>query len=182
MERDVILYAAVSVDGYLADERGGVDWLKGHGTQPDSPDGFEEFMDEVDTLIMGRVTYEQVKTELSPDVWPYAGKECYVVTGQMLEDTGEVTFWPGDVWELVFLLKQRPGKAIWLVGGAKLVKSFMEQELIDQYRISTMPAILGKGIPLFLPGDYGERLILDRTEVTDGIVMNVYFNRAQDQE
>ena len=105
-----------------------------------------------------------------------------MVTSQFLEDTDEVTFWPGDVWELVFLLKQRTGKAIWLVGGAKLLKSFMEQELVDQYWISTLPVILGKGMPLFLPGDYSERLILDRTLVWDGGVTNVYFNRAENAE
>ena len=68
------------------------------------------------------------------------------------------------------------------MGGAKLLKSFMEQELVDQYWISTLPVILGKGMPLFLPGDYGERLILDRTLVWDGVVTNVYFNRAENAE
>ena len=181
MEREVILYIGVSVDGYLADADGGVDWMKGHGAE-EGDGGYQAFYETVDTLIMGRATYEQVKTQLSPDSWPYEGKECSVVTSQFLEDTDEVTFWPGDVWELVFLLKQRSGKAIWLVGGAKLLKSFMEQELVDQYWISTLPVILGKGMPLFLPGDYGERLILDRTLVWDGVVTNVYFNRAENAE
>ncbi len=181
MEREVILYIGVSVDGYLADADGGVDWMKGHGAE-EGDGGYQAFYETVDTLIMGRATYEQVKTQLSPDSWPYEGKECYVVTSQFLEDTDEVTFWPGDVWELVFLLKQRTGKAIWLVGGAKLLKSFMEQELVDQYWISTLPVILGKGMPLFLPGDYRERLILDRTLVWDGVVTNVYFNRAENAE
>ena len=68
------------------------------------------------------------------------------------------------------------------MGGAKLLKSFMEQELVDQYWISTLPVILGKGMPLFRPGDYRERLILDRTLVWDGVVTNVYFNRAENAE
>ncbi|MBS6952013.1 MAG: dihydrofolate reductase [Enterocloster asparagiformis] len=181
MERDVILYIGVSVDGYLADTSGGVGWMQGHGNEQ-GDGGYGEFLREVDTVIMGHATYRQVKTELSPDRWPYEGKECYVVSSQFLEDTDQVTFWPGDVWELVFLLKQRPGKAIWLVGGAKLLQSFMEQELVDQYWISTLPVILGKGMRLFLPGDYEERLILDRTMVWDGIVTNVYYNRAESEE
>ena len=181
MERDVILYIGVSVDGYLADTSGGGGWMQGHGNEQ-GDGGYGEFLREVDTVIMGHATYRQVKTELSPDRWPYEGKECYVVSSQFLEDTDQVTFWPGDVWELVFLLKQRPGKAIWLVGGAKLLQSFMEQELVDQYWISTLPVILGKGMRLFLPGDYEERLILDRTMVWDGIVTNVYYNRAESEE
>ena len=179
MERDVILYIGVSVDGYLADASGGVDWMKGHGVE-DCDDGYEDFYRQVDTLIMGRVTYEQVKTELSPEQWPYAGKDCYVVTSQFLEDTDEVTFWPGDLWELVYILKQQPGKHIWLLGGAKLLRSFMEQGLVDQYWISTLPVILGRGIPLFMPGDYSGRLILDRTDVRDGVVTSVYYNRAEE--
>ena len=178
MERDVILYIAASLDGYLADPEGKVDWLKGHGQEEGEDPGYLELAEQVDTVIMGRTTYEQVVKELSPDKWPYEGMDCYVVTSQFLEDTENVTFWPGDITELVYLLKQQPGKSIWLLGGARLLKNFMEQELVDQYWISTIPAILGQGIRLFMPGDYHQRLIYSRSFVHDGIITSVYYNRA----
>lgn len=178
MERDIILYIAASLDGYLADPEGKVDWLEGHGQEEGEDPGYQELLGQVDTVIMGRTTYEQVVKELSPDRWPYDGLDCYVVTSQFLEDTEKVTFWPGDIVELVYLLKQQPGKSIWLLGGARLLKNFMEQELVDQYWISTIPVILGQGIRLFQPGDYHQRLIYSKSSVHDGIITSIYYNRA----
>ena len=76
-----VLYLAVSVDGYLADERGGVSWLAGDGSEPDAPGSYPAFWDTVDAVVMGWTTYHQLVTELSPDRWPVSeGRPCYVVT------------------------------------------------------------------------------------------------------
>ena len=77
MERDVkmkkvVLYIAMSLDGYICDEEGQVDWLSGHGDD-DSEGSYENFIQNVDTVIMGRTTYQQVTSVLSPDTWPYDG-------------------------------------------------------------------------------------------------------------
>lgn len=178
MERDIILYIAASLDGYLADSQGKVDWLAGHGQEEGDNPGYLELLEQVDSVIMGRAAYEQAVKTLPPDKWPYDGLDCYVVTSRFLEDTENVTFWPGDIVELVYLLKQQPGKSIWLLGGAKLLKSFMERQLVDQYWISTVPVILGQGIRLFQPGDYRQRLIHSKSSVHDGIITSIYFNRA----
>ncbi len=161
----------------LKAEDGAVRTVKLSKEEGEDP-GYQELLGQVDTVIMGRTTYEQVVKELSPDRWPYDGLDCYVVTSQFLEDTEKVTFWPGDIVELVYLLKQQPGKSIWLLGGARLLKNFMEQELVDQYWISTIPVILGQGIRLFQPGDYHQRLIYSKSSVHDGIITSIYYNRA----
>lgn len=70
-----VLYLAMSVDGYIADERGGVNWLVGDGSEPDAPGGYPAFLDTVDAIIMGWTTYHQLVTELSPDSWPCRWKE-----------------------------------------------------------------------------------------------------------
>ena len=72
MEKSV-LYLAISVDGYLADEQGGVGWLVGDGSEPDAPGSYPAFLDTVDAIVMGWTTYHQLITELSPDSWPMKG-------------------------------------------------------------------------------------------------------------
>lgn len=178
MDREVILYAKASLDGFLADSQGQTDWLKGYGLEQEPDPGFQSLMDRVDTVIMGRITYEQMASRFLPDRWPYEGMECYVATTQFLEDTQQVTFWPGDLEELVFLLKQRPGKHIWLMGGARLIQGFLERELIDSYWISLAPVFLGEGIRLFPGGDYRQDLILDQVLEHDGMLTCIYYNRA----
>ena len=65
----IVLYLAVSLDGYLADEQGGVRWLTGDGSEPDAPGSYPAFLDTVDAIVMGWTTYHQLITELSPDIW-----------------------------------------------------------------------------------------------------------------
>lgn len=69
----IVLYLAMSVDGYIADEQGGVGWLGGDGSEPDAPGSYPAFYETVDTIVMGWTTYRQIVTELSPDSWPYEG-------------------------------------------------------------------------------------------------------------
>ena len=67
----VILYIAVSIDGYIADDRGAVDWISEQDENAKMEDTFTPFFSGVDTVIMGRKTYNQIVTELSPGQWPY---------------------------------------------------------------------------------------------------------------
>lgn len=74
--RKVILYIAMSIDGYIADEKGGVDWLAGDGSDKDNQGSFPRFIETVDIVILGYKTYYQIVTELSPDSWAYLGKRA----------------------------------------------------------------------------------------------------------
>ena len=76
----LVLYLAVSVDGYLADEQGGVGWLGGDGSEPENFGSYPAFYETVEVILMGWSTYHQIVTALSPDSWPYEGRPCYVVT------------------------------------------------------------------------------------------------------
>ena len=69
--RKVTLFIAMSLDGYIADSKGKVDWLEGQDENVESPDIYGEFIKDIDTVIMGRNTYDQIVTELSPDDWVY---------------------------------------------------------------------------------------------------------------
>jgi len=137
----------MSLDGFIADRNGSVDWLpEGEGDF-----GYSDFYETIDTLIMGRTTYDQI---LSFGIeWPYAGKKCYVFTNRDHPSDPNTEFLTGDILSFVHNLKSKPGKNIWLVGGAALANTFMEYSLIDEYWVTVIPVILGDGVRLFRDGN-----------------------------
>lgn len=143
--RQVVLYIAMSLDGYIADTEGGVGWLdRLEGGQA----GYAALLKETDTVVMGWNTYHQITTQLSPGAWPYEGLRCYVATHRPLADTPRARF-TADPCGLVRRLKAQPGKQIWLCGGANLAGQLLEAGLCDRLRLSVAPVVLGGGIPLF---------------------------------
>ena len=99
--RKVILYIAMSLDGYIADSGGGVGWLSEYGGSA-GDDGYQEFAAEVDTVVMGMNTYRQITTELSPGEWPYGGMRCFVMThSPAAAPQGEAVFTDQPPSELV---------------------------------------------------------------------------------
>ncbi len=133
----VTLYIATSVDGYVADEEGGVDWLEEfHSGSSSAEDdaGFDAFFETVDCLVMGATTYEQV---LGFDAWPYRDKPTYVFTHRTLQPATEaVEFVDGAVTALSTELKRRY-EHVWLVGGAQLAQAFLRGA--RNRRSSTVP-------------------------------------------
>ena len=172
--RKVILYMAISLDGYIADINGGVSWLCGQDINNDSMDSYSKFIKNIDTVIMGYNTYNQVITELSPDNWVYKGLKSYVVTKKSLKSNKEINFINKDVCKLVKDLKIKEGKNIWICGGANIVNQLIKQNLIDIYHISIIPTILGNGIKLFNNIDNELKLKLLKTENYNGIVDLIY--------
>ena len=94
--RKAILYIAMSLDGYIADARGGVDWLTGDGSEPEHEGSYPAFYHSIDTVIMGHTTYRQITCELSPGHWVYGDKKCYVITHQSLPAAEEAVFAASD--------------------------------------------------------------------------------------
>ncbi len=144
--RSIILFIACSLDGFIAREDGGVDWLF-----DDQDYGMSEFYESIDTVLMGRKTYDFMLRSGFPY---YKGKMNYIFSrSQKTEKTENVQFVSGDVRDFVESLQKRTGKDVWLVGGSRLIESFLEAELIDEMILSIHPVVLGKGIPLFA-GDF----------------------------
>ncbi len=140
--RKVVLFIASSLDGYIARTSGDVDWLF-----TDQDYGYIDFFAGVDTVIMGRRTYEQV---LSFGEYPYKGTQGFVFSRTRGGERDEnVTFISNDVAGFVERLKSGTGKDIWLVGGSEIIHSCMRHDVIDEFVISVHPIILGDGIPLF---------------------------------
>ncbi|MCX9012182.1 MAG: dihydrofolate reductase family protein [Candidatus Methanoperedens sp.] len=140
--RKVVLFIASSLDGYIARTSGDVDWLF-----TDQDYGYADFLAGVDTVIMGRRTYEQA---LSFGEYPYKGKQGFVFSRTRKEKRDEhVAFISGGIASFIEGLKKSTGKNIWLVGGSEVIHSCMSHDLIDEFVISVHPIILGDGIPLF---------------------------------
>lgn len=173
----IVLYLALSVDGYLADEQGGVDWLGGDGSQPDAPGSYPEFYAGVDAVVMGWTTYHQIVTQLSPDSWPYKGRPCYVVTHRQEKSREGVCFWAGEPAVLADKLKAECAGTIWICGGASVAGQLLEEDRIDRLWLSVVPVVLGKGVRLFPELSQSLPLKLIETQSYNGIVDLIYEKR-----
>lgn len=174
--KQVTLFIAISLDGYIADRSGGVDWLAGTGTG--DADSYDTFIRGIDTVIMGGNTYRQIVTQLSPGTWPYPELESYVVTRHSITDGNEkIHLVQESPCALVRRLRKQDGKGIWICGGADLARQLMAKDLIDRYHLSVIPTLLGDGIPLFTPGLPPLPLRLIRTHSYNGITDLIYERR-----
>ena len=155
--RKVVLFIAMSLDGYIADGNGGVAWLNGHGNDNENIDTYTEFTKDIDTVLMGWNTSHQVVTELSPQEWVYNKFTTYVL--------------------LLERLKQEAGKDIWICGGANLVQQLVSKNMIDKYYISVIPTLLGNGVRLLGNIDREIKLRLCKTQTYNGITDLIYMRR-----
>lgn len=158
MDRSIVLYIGESLDGFIATKEDSLEWLL--SVEGEGDNGFGEFYDTVDTVIMGRRTYEWIMEHEKGD-FPYKGKECYVYSKTFSGKNDFVTFISEDITGLARKLKTLNGKKIWIVGGGQLIKAFEEEHLIDEYIVNIAPTILGGGIPLIAPTTVEERLKLN---------------------
>lgn len=179
MKRNVILYIAVSLDGYIADCNGSVDWIKGQDDSVEPEDTFTPFFDSVDTVIMGKRTYDQIVTELSPDLWPYNGAKTFVITHSAdCMDTQDICFRNTSVCQLVDEFREQSGKNIWICGGAQIARQLIEKDMIDTYHIAIIPVILGGGIKLFDTTEHKIGLALANTKEYNGIIELTYHRNT----
>lgn len=139
--RKVKLFIATSLDGYIARADGDIDWLF-----TDADYNYSAFYDSVDTVVMGRKTYDLA---LSFGEYPYTGKAAFVFSRTRSGADDHATFVSGAPAALVERLRAAPGRDIWLVGGGELTRDFAEADLIDELVISIHPRLIGRGIPLF---------------------------------
>ena len=139
--RKVCLFIATSLDGYIAGPSGEIDWLFS-----DEDYGYKEFYAGVESIVMGRKTYDQC---LLFDEWPYPGKEAHVLTRNPQHRSDlRVSFTSDPVPVLVGRLQLGGEGKIWLVGGGEVNRLFLEHDLVDELIVSVHPTVLGSGIPL----------------------------------
>lgn len=144
-----IVYIATSLDGYIADRNGSLEFLE-TVPNPDSLDlGIAEFFGRVDALVMGRVTYETVFG--FGIEWPYPMPVFVMsttLTGVPEELAGKVEIVNGELADIVAKLNERGFNDLYIDGG-KLIQSFLRADMIDELIVTKIPVLLGGGTPLF---------------------------------
>ncbi|TXG35247.1 dihydrofolate reductase family protein [Seonamhaeicola maritimus] len=144
-----IVFVGKSIDNYIAGKNGELDWLD-MIPNPDQLDmGYNNLMDEIDAIVMGRTSF---KTVLGFDIeWPYK-KQVFVLSRSLktvpknIED--KVTLIKGDENEVLETIHKKGFNKLYIDGG-KVVQNFLKQDLIDELRLTTIPIVLGDGISLF---------------------------------
>ena len=175
--KKISLFIAMSLDGYIADKYGKVDWLVSHSNDEEMIDTYGKFIENIDTVVMGYNTYQQIINELSPNEWVYEGLTSYVITHQELTSKENIIFTNEMPVSLVRKLQQETGKGIWICGGASIVQQLIKEDVIDEYYITVIPTILGSGIRLFDNIDQKIKLKLTKSQSYNGMVDLVYTKR-----
>lgn len=149
--RNLVLFIAASLDGYIATKDESLDWL--FKVEGEGDNGYSEFYNTVDTVLMGKKTYDWIM-KYETGEFPYRDKECYVFTRSSIVDTENVSFINEDVSDFIKKLKNQLGNNIWIVGGGEMLHSLLEEKLVDEIILTIAPVIIGTGIPLFKEGDF----------------------------
>ncbi len=173
--RKIRLFIAMSLDGYIADSKGSVDWLEGQGSDDENIDVYSEFVKDIDTVLMGWNTYHQVVTELSLQEWVYDEFTTYVVTHRERPSSEKIRFVNINPVDLVKGLREENGKDIWICGGANLIRQLVNENLIDYYYITVISTLLGSGIRLFENAEREIKLRLLKTQSYNGMTDLIYI-------
>ena len=149
--RKISLFIAMSLDGYIAKPNDDLSFLK--LVEKEGEDyGYAEFTDTIDTLIIGRRTYDYVLKEIGPSHYDNGQRDVYVITRTERPQVGRTIFYTGNLTELVNRLKSESGKNIYCDGGAEVINELLKHDLIDDFIISVIPVLLGNGTRLFKDG------------------------------
>jgi dihydrofolate reductase len=168
----VTLYIAASLDGYIARNDGGIDWLSILDTEGEDF-GYTAFYESIDAIVLGSKTYE---VGLGFNQWPYPEKKSFVFTQRHFQsDREDVVFVSEPVKQVLADIEAQGFKNIWLVGGGALINSFLQHSLIDEYIISTIPIILGGGVRLFPAPSPEEKLeLINSIQYPSGLLQAHY--------
>ena len=168
--RKIILSLAVSLDGFIEGPNGEYDWCF-----TDQDYGMSDFFKRIDTIFMGRKSYDLALT-MNETVMPGIPKLREYVFSRTLKEVRSGSFLiKGDIGAEVLKIKQEQGKDIWLFGGAELTSSFLNLGLVDELSLAIHPIILGAGKPLFI--DIQNRMnlhLVDTKSYSSGLVIVTY--------
>ena len=177
MDNKNIVFIAKSLDGFIADKNGELDWLESI-PNPDHIDlGYLSLMQEIDAIVMGRTTYEVV-CGFGGD-WPY-DKHVFVLSNSIKtvpeKLKGKVTLLKGALDEILKKIHEKGYLKLYIDGG-RTVQNFLKEDLIDELRITTIPILLGGGFPLF--GELSKRMEFEhlKSEVFLNQIVQDHYKR-----
>ena len=149
MDKRLILYISMSLDGYIAKLNDDLSFLS--IVEHEGEDyGYHDFLKTIDTVVIGRKTYDKV---LSMGIeYPNLDKKVYVISRTPKRENGNLKYYTENLKDLILQLKNESGSNIYCDGGAEIVNELLKEDLIDEFIISVIPVILGDGVSLFRNG------------------------------
>ena len=174
--RTVSLFIATTLDGYIAKPNDDLSFLK--LVEKEGEDyGYAAFTATIDTIILGRKTFDWVAREIGTSHYDNGERDVYVITRTEKPGVGKVTFYTGCLTELVQLLKSEPGKNIYCDGGAEVINELLKNDLIDELIISVVPVLVGNGTRLFKDGRPEQQLELLGAKSFDTGLTQLHYRR-----
>lgn len=176
--RKLSLFIATSLDGYIAKPNDDLSFLK--IVEKEGEDyGYAAFTSTIDTIIIGRKTYDYVLKEIGSSHYDNGQRDVYVITRTARPSVGKTTFYTGGLTELVEQLKSESGKNIYCDGGAEIVNELLKNDLIDELTISIVPILLGNGTRLFKDNRPEQQLEFVSTKSFDTGLTQLHYNRIR---
>jgi len=178
MEKTNKVFIATSMDGFIADKNGGIEWLDSIPEINEVDSGYASFSAGIDAMVMGRATFETV---CGFDIeWPYQ-KPVFIASNSLTkvpeQYKGKAFVLHGTISEILFKIHQKGYHSLYIDGG-RLIQSFLKEDVIDEMIITIIPILLGDGHPLF--GDLQAPLMFECKKTTlyvDAIVQNHYVRK-----
>lgn len=176
--RKISLFIATSLDGYIAKPNDDLSFLK--LVEKEGEDyGYSAFTNTIDTLIIGRRTYDYVLKEIGSSHYDNGQRDVYVITRNQRPKVGRTTFYTGNLSELVKQLKSEKGKNIYCDGGAEVINELLKHDLIDEFIISVIPVLLGNGTRLFKDGRPEQTLEFVQAKTFETGLMQLHYIRKR---
>lgn len=176
--RKISLFIAMSLDGYIAKPNDDLSFLK--IVEKEGEDyGYAEFTARIDTIIIGRRTYDYVLKEIGASHYDNGQRDIYVITRTERPQVGRTTFYTGNLTELVDRLKSESGKNIYCDGGAEVINELLKHDLIDEFIISVIPVLLGNGTRLFKDGRPEQILEFITTKTFETGLTQLHYKRKK---
>ncbi|MDO6484524.1 dihydrofolate reductase family protein [Shimia thalassica] len=158
-------YIAMSLDGFIADTSGSVDWLDPFNAALGDDGDYGTFISDIDALIMGRPTYQQVMGW----GWPYENRAGYVLTHRT-DFTGDHIAAAGSIETLRTAIEAKEHRHIWIMGGGETQRAALDANMFDTLSVFIMPTLLGRGLPCFGAGLQHNLTLTASTQKPGGIL------------
>jgi dihydrofolate reductase len=176
--RNLSLFIATSLDGYIAKQNDDLSFLK--LVEKEGEDyGYAEFTANIDIIILGRKTYDYVLKEIGSSHYDNGQRDVYVITRTERPRAGRTTFFTGKLSGLVQRLKSESGKNIYCDGGAEIINELLKNDLVDEFIISVIPVLIGSGTRLFKDGRPEQILELVSVKTFDTGLTQLHYRRKR---
>jgi len=176
--RKISLFIAMSLDGYIAKPNDDLSFLK--LVEKEGEDyGYAQFTSTIDTVIIGRRTYDYVVSQIGASHYDNGQRDIYVMTKTVRPQSGRTIFYNKSLTGLIERLKSENGKNIYCDGGAQVINELLKHDLIDELIVSVIPVLLGSGIRLFQDGRPEQELEFAGAKTFDTGLTQLHYKRKK---